>query len=175
MAKLRDVKGWFAWIVGGPQRAVEQSFFSSLQEQARFLGLLDRVRFLGYRADVARLMRSADIYSQPNDRHPEPFGLSFVEALKAGLPVVSTAMGGVPEIVDDNCAVLVEPSSADALAHALRRLVIDGDCRLKMATSARQRAQAFAPEQRMKELVALLARFHLERQGKTSEAKGRPW
>ena len=64
------------------------------------------MRFLGERRDVAACMRAADIHCQPNTA-PEPFGLAFVEALYAGLPVVTTALGGALEILTDACGVLV--------------------------------------------------------------------
>ena len=59
-------------------------------------------------------MHAADIHCQPNTA-PEPFGLVFVEALYAGLPVVTTALGGALEILTDACGVLVPAGDAPAL------------------------------------------------------------
>ena len=69
-------------------------------------GLAERVRFLGERADVPDLLGAADIHCQPNSS-PEPFGLAFVEALHAALPVVTSDAGGAREIVTPACGVLV--------------------------------------------------------------------
>ena len=51
---------------------------------------------------MTRLLAAADVFCQPNSG-PEPFGIVFVEALYAGLPVIATAIGGAQEIVDAAC------------------------------------------------------------------------
>jgi glycosyltransferase involved in cell wall biosynthesis len=68
------------------------------------------------------LLVAADIHCQPNTG-PEPFGIAFVEALYAGLPVVTTAIGGGLEIVDESCGKLVAPDDANALSKVLRSLI----------------------------------------------------
>ena len=78
--------------------------------------MVERVRFLGQRSDIPDVLGAADIHCQPNV-DPEPFGVAFVEALHAGLPVVTTAIGAAPEVVDATCGVLV-PKDAGALAGA---------------------------------------------------------
>ena len=121
LGRLRQVPRWKAWIAGGAQRPEEVAYEEGLKAQALALGLGDRVRFLGQRSDVPRLLRAAEVHCQPNTG-PEPFGLAFVEALYAGLPVVTTALGGPLEIVDASCGVLVPPKP-DVLAQALRGLI----------------------------------------------------
>ena len=76
-----------------------------LRAAAERLGIAARIKFLGQRDDVPSLMRAADVQCQPN-AGPEPFGLVFVEALAAGLPVVTTRMGGPLEIVNASCGML---------------------------------------------------------------------
>ena len=100
------------------------------------------MQFIGERRDVMDVFAAADVYCQPNDG-AEPFGLSFVEALAAGLPVVSTKLGAVTEIVDDSCALLVPAQSPAALAAALREVVADAPRRAALSVSARVRARAF--------------------------------
>jgi glycosyltransferase involved in cell wall biosynthesis len=158
LAKLAQVPGWVAWIVGGPQRSPEHQFFAGLQEQAARLGISDRVRFLGQRTDVARLLAAADIFCQPNVGSPEPFGIVFVEALGAGLPVVSTRMGAALEIVDDSCGILVPPENVEGLAHALEQLLVETDVRRDLSCGAPKRAQSLcAPEKQMKILEQVLS------------------
>jgi glycosyltransferase involved in cell wall biosynthesis len=137
LGKLRDVAGWECWIAGGTQKTGERQFLSELTEQASRLGIADRVRFLGQRSDVPRLMASADIYCQPNTG-PEPFGLAFVEALHAGLPVVTARFGGPAEIVDKTCGFLTPPGDAEAVAAALRHLIQHAPLRQTMSAAARE-------------------------------------
>ena len=133
---------WEAWIAGGPQRPAERPYFDSLMTQVRSANLTSRVRFLGERSDVSQLLQAADIYCQPNIG-AEPFGLAFVEALSAGLPVVTTRLGAAPEIIDDSCGVLVEPGSPGQLRDVLSRLIDDAVHRTSLSAGARQRARAF--------------------------------
>ncbi len=69
-------------------------------------------------------MAAADVYCQPNTG-PEPFGIVFVEALYAGLPVVTSGFGGAAEIVDQTCGVLTPPGNCKAVADALRSLILE--------------------------------------------------
>jgi len=157
MARLKQIPGWVAWIVGGPQLPSETEYFTGLHEQAARLGISDRLRFLGKRTDVPRLLAAADIFCQPNLGSPEPFGIVFVEALGAGLPVVSTAMGGVLEIVDESCGILVPPGDVSSLANALGQLLLDTDLRRKLADHAPARAQFLcAPQRQMRILEQVL-------------------
>lgn len=92
---------------------------SPLQSRARQLGLVESVRFLGSRApaEVARLMRESDVFVLPSRFENLPVVL--LEAMASGLPAVATAVGGVPEIVDDRAGLLVPPGDVDRLASAI--------------------------------------------------------
>lgn len=138
LGRLRQVPRWKAWLVGGAQRPEEAAYEAGLKAQAVGLGLGERVRFLGQRSDVPRLLRAAEVHCQPNTG-PEPFGLAFVEALYAGLPVVTTSLGGPLEIVDASCGVLVPPKP-EALARALLALIQDGDVRRTLGAGGPARA-----------------------------------
>ncbi|HUN56529.1 MAG TPA: glycosyltransferase [Candidatus Binataceae bacterium] len=140
LARLRDLPGWTVWFVGGAQRPVEQRYQMKLRRIAADLEIAERVHFPGHRSDVPRLLKAADIYGQPN-QGPEPFGIVFIEALAAGLPVVSVDFGGAREIVDRNCGALVPPDDAEALAAVLRRLITDPLERQRMGNSGPARAR----------------------------------
>lgn len=140
LGQLRSDAAWICWIVGGAQRAHELAYVEELKAKAASLGIDDRVTFLGQRADVGRLLKAADIHCQPNDG-PEAFGIAFIEALLAGLPVVSVKMGGVEEIVDESCGVLVTPRDTAALAQALRSLIDDGQRRRALGAAGPARAR----------------------------------
>jgi len=139
LAGLRDLP-WVWWIVGGAQRPEELAYVGALRAAADRLGVGDRVRFLGERRDVRQLLAAADIHCQAN-LGPEPFGITFIEALAAGLPVVTTAMGGALEIVDDSCGILVPPDDVVALAASLRRLVADPVLRARLSSAGPARAR----------------------------------
>lgn len=152
LSLLKDLPEWVCWQVGGAQRAGEIQYLEELKAAAIRLGVAERVRFLNQRSDVARLLAAADIFCQPNTG-PEPFGIAFIEALYAQLPVITTALGGACEIVDDSCGVLVRPGDARALAASLRRLIQDQTLRARLGDTGPARArQLCAPATQMKKV-----------------------
>jgi glycosyltransferase involved in cell wall biosynthesis len=159
LSALRDRPDWVCWQVGGAQRPRDTVYVDSLQTQANRLRLNDRVRFVGERADVPRLLAAADIYCQPNIS-PEPFGIAFIEALAAGLPVVTSALGGAIEIVDDSCGSLVPASDPVALSVSLRRLAGDPIERARLGGAARLRARLLCdPTEQINKLHVTLAQM----------------
>jgi glycosyltransferase involved in cell wall biosynthesis len=124
LARLTEGK-WEAWIAGGPQRPHETIYYTELQSAAQRLGIAERIRWLGQRNDIPRLLFAADVHCQPNTG-PEPFGIGFIEAMQAGLPVVTTSIGAAPEIVDETCGILTAPEDAKTLAEALAGLMDPG-------------------------------------------------
>jgi glycosyltransferase involved in cell wall biosynthesis len=162
LALLKDLPGWVSWQVGGAQRPAEIRYLDQLKRRSVELGIADRVRFLGQREDVSRLLSAADIHCQPNIG-PEPFGIAFVEALYARLPVVTTFIGGAPEIVDDSCGLLVPPGRASTLAESLRRLILDQKLRLNLGAAGPARAQALChPARQMARVNQLLNTASIE-------------
>ena len=139
LARLADTRDWTCWIAGGGQRDHERAYAGRLQRDAESRGLGGRVRFLGHRDDVRALMEAADIYCQPNTG-PEPFGISFIEALHVGLWVVTSDFGGAREIVTPACGALCPPGDAAAVAGELARAFQNQEHLDKTAGSARARA-----------------------------------
>jgi glycosyltransferase involved in cell wall biosynthesis len=157
LAQLRDVPNWVCWIAGGSQRPHEAQYLQELQAQARELGIADQVYFLGQRADVPHLLVAADIHCQPNIS-PEPFGIAFVEALYAGLPVVTTVMGGGLEIVDESCGRLVAPDDANVLGQVLGSLIMNSSKRAELSSGGLLRALALCePARQLTQLHDLLS------------------
>jgi glycosyltransferase involved in cell wall biosynthesis len=154
LARLKAVPGWECWLAGGVQKAGEADYLADLKAAADRGGVADRVRFLGQRSDVPRLMAAADVFCQPN-AGPEPFGVAFVEALYAGLPVVTAAFGGAVEVVDESCGVLTPPGDAAAVADALKELIRDPHRRRALGTAGPTRARALCDPARQ---VSALAR-----------------
>lgn len=157
LGTLRDTVGWTCWIAGGAQRPHEAAHLAEMRALADSVGVADRVRFLGQRDDVRALMAAADVLCQPN-LAPEPFGIAYVEALHAGLPVVATALGGPREIVDATCGVLVPPGDAAALGDALRALVADPARRAALGAAGPFRAAALCDAGRQARTMAEFVR-----------------
>jgi glycosyltransferase involved in cell wall biosynthesis len=158
LGSLRAVPDWVCWQTGGAQRPQEQRYLDSLRADADRLGVADRIRFLGQRQDIAALLAQADIYCQPN-LAPEGFGLTFIEALSAGLPVVTSAIGGALEIVDETCGRLVPPNDPAALAIELERLVGDRAERKRLGRAGPARARALCnPAVQMPRIAQVLER-----------------
>ena len=156
-SRIKSNSQWILWFVGGAQRELEQSYLASLRATAAELGIEDRVRFLGQRDDVDRLLAASDIHCQPNIS-PEPFGITFIEALYAGIPVVTTQIGGAIEIVNDSCGVMVPPDDPNALAAALERLIVDGERRRQLGSAGPTRARELCdPVTQIEKVRKLLA------------------
>lgn len=108
----------------------------------RDLGLGDGFQLLGFRRDVADLMAASDIFVMGSAHEGLP--VAIMEAFAAGLPVVATTVGGVPQQVREEVeGMLVPPGNPEALASALVKVAGDGDMRTKMASAAGERAAAY--------------------------------
>jgi len=140
LAELKTTGNWTWWQAGGAQRRSEEQYLRRVKQAARKCGVSNRVRWLGERHDVPALLTAADVYCQPN-LEPEPFGMVFVEALAAGLPVVTSASGGALEILDQSCGRLVPMGDRAALASTLRDLIEDRALRAQLAAAAPERAR----------------------------------
>lgn len=113
---------------------------AELEELARGSGLGENVSFLGARDDVPELMAASDVFVLPSIR--EGFGIVFAEAAAAGLPVVGSAVEGVPEVVEDGVGgILVPPKDSAAVAEGLLTLLRDEGCRRTMGDAARERVR----------------------------------
>jgi glycosyltransferase involved in cell wall biosynthesis len=158
LGHLRDLLGWAAWVVGGAQRPHEVELLAGLKRRADEVGVTDRVRWVGERNDVRRVMTSADIVCQPNTG-PEGFGLTLVESLYAGLPVVTTGFGGAVEVLDETCGVLTPPGDSVAVAAALRTLIREPVRRTELGLAGPARARSLCdPGEHLKCLGPVLAR-----------------
>jgi len=113
-------------------------------------GIADRVRFLGWLdgADKARFYQGATVFCLPSQF--ESFGIVALEAMFHGVPVVSSRVGGLSELVDDGVTgILVESGDAGALARSLQRIVSDALLRDRMGAAGRERATRFYTSEAM--------------------------
>ena len=121
-------------LVGdGPDRA-------SLQAEVLSRGLAADVEFLGEQIDLPAVMRGADLFLLPSET--ESFGLAALEAMACGLPVIASAVGGLPEVIADGETGFLRPmGDVVALTAATRRLLDDVPLRARFAAAARRRAE----------------------------------
>ncbi|MBI5153711.1 glycosyltransferase [Candidatus Poribacteria bacterium] len=126
-----------------------------LQTLARELGVADRTHFLGELSDeeVVAHLHAADVFVLPSHLPAEAYGLVQIEAMAAGLPVVSTNLPtGVPYINrDGETGLIVPPGNDEALATAIGELLSGTNRRLAMAEAAYRRAHAEFSDRRMAE------------------------
>lgn len=134
LASLLD-REWHLDLVGdGPLR-------DGVQVLAHQLGIADRVSFLGRRGDVSRLLARAQLYVLISRWEGLP--RSIIEAMRAGLPVVASDVGGVSELVQDGATgCLVPRGQAGVLAAQLRELLQSPELRLLLGKQGRARYEA---------------------------------
>jgi glycosyltransferase involved in cell wall biosynthesis len=135
-AALRRVPGnWRLSVAGdGPMRAEVEALFAGMPE--------GRVAWLGQieAGDVAALLARGAVYVWPGCG--EAYGLAYLEAQAAGLPVVAFRTGGVPEVVaDGETGLLVDPGDDAGFAAAVGRLLSDEALRARMGLAARARVR----------------------------------
>ena len=134
---------------------------SAAEDYVRGNGLDAVVDIVGQLGDVSQLMSAADIYVLSSDTEGTPFAM--LEAMSSGLPVVATAVGGIPSVVDEGMAILVPPGDKDALAGAMLSLVADGSARRAMGVRSRQRVCRDYSEERMAKSYLDLVQAMLDR------------
>jgi glycosyltransferase involved in cell wall biosynthesis/SAM-dependent methyltransferase len=113
-----------------------------LHDEHAHSGLHDSFRLLGYRSDALDVLAAADLFVLSSRQEGLPVAL--MEALALGLPVVATAVGGIPEVVTTGVeGVLVSPGRPDELADGVAQLVSEPGLRARMAEAATRRSEQF--------------------------------
>jgi glycosyltransferase involved in cell wall biosynthesis len=138
---LRKSPAWpdllFVWVGGGTHA-------SRVPQLVRLLRADDKVRFPGPRGDVPALLDAADIFVLPSQFEGMP--LAVLEAMAKGLPVIATAVSGIPEALGNAGCLLPDPGNEPALpehlAAAISGLALDAPRRRALGSAARARAQA---------------------------------
>jgi glycosyltransferase involved in cell wall biosynthesis len=145
---IARVPGVALLVLGdGPERA-------ALEREASSLGISDRVRFLGAgtRDDVLTLFRAADAMLVTSAWENLPH--TVLEALAVGTPVIATAVGGIPEVVDDGVNGLLVPAhDVAAIARAVDRVVHDDALRRALATAAPESVEELAEPRILRRIV----------------------
>ncbi len=139
---------WFVWL-GQPDQP------DALRAELEELRITHRILLAGYRRDVPRFMHASDLFVLPSRMEGLP--LVLLEAMASGLPVVSTRVGGVPELIThgDNGLLTRIGDSCDLL-EALRWALRNPRKMRSMAHRARQRAREFSEERMVAEITEVL-------------------
>jgi glycosyltransferase involved in cell wall biosynthesis len=129
-----------------------------LKEQVENLGLADNVRFLGWRSDVDTIMGCFDIFVLPSLN--EGMGRVLVEAMAAGLPIVASRVGGIPDLVKHGeNGLLVPPANAGALEQAISDLLNDKAKRKRMGETGKKMCRPYSIEAMVDKIDNLYSRL----------------
>jgi glycosyltransferase involved in cell wall biosynthesis len=103
-------------------------------------GVAERFRMTGWQDDVGEWFPRFDLLLSPS--RSEGLPLAVLQAMMLGVPVVATAVGGLPEAIDDHeTGILVPPADVEAMAAAIDELIVDDGLRRRIAAAARERAE----------------------------------
>jgi glycosyltransferase involved in cell wall biosynthesis len=102
-------------------------------------------------------MSSLDVFVLPSLAEGTPNGV--IEAMACGVPVIATNVGGIPDILDPECGILIPPRDADALAEAMLKLARNPELRSRMGATAKERCEKlFSPKAVMPLMLQTYAR-----------------
>jgi len=153
----------FARALGRDRRwrlllAGDGSLRNAARETALRLGIGERVHFLGVRSDVAELLSASDVFALAS--HWEGNPIAVMEAMAAGLPVVATAVGGVPELVVHGETGLLAPARDEtAFADALAAVAADPDRRRELGAAGLKRSASFGVDAMVASYARLFERL----------------
>lgn len=162
LARLPSDLPYRALSIGGTARSnggVEE-FHDELQAIVKAEGIQDRVDFLGHRNDLDEIVPALDIVCIPSRN--EAFGLTVIESMAAGVAIIGSNAGSLPELLPDGFGILVGFDDIDGWAEAIEELLRDSELRESLGHAARERAVAHFSKERH---VELLADYYLESKG----------
>ena len=137
----REVDAVLLMVGEGPER-------SSAQALARRLSLGDRLRFLGTQHAIEEIVGLADVFLLPSEL--ESFGLSALEAMARGVPVVGSDAGGLPEVVrHGESGYLLPVGDVDGMAARTIEILKDDERRREMGEAARHRVESLFDAERV--------------------------
>jgi glycosyltransferase involved in cell wall biosynthesis len=126
-----------------------------LRNLASGMGIADRIRFLGWRKDMVPVYAGLDLLTLTSDNEGTPVAL--IEGMAAGVPVVATAVGGVPDVVrDGTTGRLVPPGDPDAISRAWSATLAEKEMTDRMRINARREVEERFGRERMISAMAML-------------------
>src|SRR5438132_925333 len=153
----RDVE----FVIAGEDKSNSREHRRSIETLIAELNLDQHVSLIGWVDDVAKLLPNFDLFVSP--ARSEPFGLSIVEAMAAGVPVIATASEGAREIIDDQqVGRLVPIGNSEALADAISGLLANSELRERLSAEAQRRVRERFSLERMLDATEDVYREALE-------------
>ncbi|MFM6457028.1 MAG: glycosyltransferase, partial [Planktothrix sp.] len=161
--QLRSTPVWnhlyFIWVGGG---VFEPEFETELQEKVKQLKITDKVKFLGQQENVSKLLDVADIFILTSELEGMP--LSVMEAMSKGLPVIATAVSGIPEELGNTGQLIADPkhdpkATVRELCDVLKNWVMNAELRQRIGMNCKKRAEKMFKEERMiQETISVIER-----------------
>lgn len=131
LSRIRDCQWELELIGDGPLRP-------EIEKYIKIWDISSKINVLGERRDVAERLREAQGFILISDWEGLP--LSILEAMRAGLPIIASAVGGIPELVEDGVnGFLIPRGDADVLTERLNRLINDARLRVRMGIASREK------------------------------------
>ena len=154
-SKLKDAPSAHAFLIGGvtADKGADEQLVSDIKQDIEEKEAEHLFTFTGYRPDMHRILQAMDVVCIPS--RLEAFGLTIVEAMALGLPVIGSNSGAVPEILgkDGQCGLLANPGNPHSFTDAFIKLSNDAVTRKTLGANALKRAhQLFDIRNHVKEL-----------------------
>jgi glycosyltransferase involved in cell wall biosynthesis len=148
LGRLKQLPWTMQFVGDGPEKP-------RAEKLARELGIEERVIFSGVRRDVPAILAASQIFILSSKR--EGFPLTVLEAMRAGLPVVASNVGGITEaVVDETNGLLFAPGDIEQLKEKLKSLILNSQLRLEMGRAGRERfLKYFTLEQMTEKTLAV--------------------
>lgn len=136
---------------------MDDEYFLKLKYYIKTRKLNNNVQFFEYMEKPNSIMACFDVIILTT--YCETFGLVLVEAMMAGVPVIGTNAGGVPEIIENGVSgILFQPGNSLELAEAMEKLIVDVSYRTRLATAGKERADSlFSEEAHFHKLESILS------------------
>lgn len=155
MRKIVDKKPKTKLVIAGegPQKKY-------LQKLAIKLSLADKIVFLDHQNNIAKILKSSDLFVLPSIK--EAFGLVLLEAMAAKIPIVTTTAGGIPEIIKNNAdGLLVPPMESNALAEKILLLIKNTALRKKLAFNGHNKVKQFDVKKMVEKTEKVYSKYDL--------------
>lgn len=120
------------WLLGGVSGNK-----AKYSQMAKNLGILNQVKFWDYVSNPNDVVAAMDIFVHAS--YHEAFSLAIIEAAMLGKPIIATAVGGTPEIINASCGILVEPKKPEQITKALNVMINNKNLREKLGKAVQQK------------------------------------